>query len=191
MKINVLHIVSLLPILLTGCYYSKITLNEQDRSYIPYKDKKHELVFVNENKQYDTIVLYKSKGHPSNLDFYLDKRFGQTKDTKRYYLEAYETNVSKDFDRHRAKAPSEPYVKCNPFIFSFIKDQNDSLVHLYFSIDGRSNGDVYFPKWPIDTLRVGNVLYKDVINFDRLSWSLQYGLIRINEGGGRIWDLVN
>ncbi len=191
MKISILHLASLLPILLASCSYEKVVLNERDKTYIPYKHNRHELVFVNEDKKYDTLVLHKQLGQPSNSEFYYKKHYLGATDTKRSYLESYQTNVSETFDRQKAKAPGEPSIKRMPFVFAFNKNEKDSLINLYFSIDGRSTGYVFFPKWPTDTLRVGNRLYKDVITFDSLNWSLQYGLIRINEEGGRHWELVN
>jgi hypothetical protein len=191
MKIHVLQIVSLLSILLTGCYYSKITLNERERSYIPYKNKKQLLVFVNEDKKYDTVKLHRSITYSSNPDFYIDRKFDFTKEKKRPYYETYQTEVSEEFDNTIKKSKSgEPYIKRNSLVFTFNKHEHDTLMNLYYFIDGRSRGNVYFTHPAMDSLRVGNVLYKDVITFDRLSWSLQHGLIRINEGGGRVWDLV-
>lgn len=192
MKINALYFVALIPILLTGCYYGKVTLNDRDRLYIPYADKKQELVFVNEDKKFDTIKLHKTVARSSNLDFYINRRFGYTTEKKRPYYETYQTETGEAFDNTMRKSKSgEPFIKRSALVFAFNKHENDTLMNLYYFIDGRSRGSVYFSQPALDTLRVGDRLYKDVITFDRLSWSLQYGLIRIDDGDGRLWELVH
>jgi hypothetical protein len=154
-------------------------------------------VFINKAGITDTLVFEKRYARPSNFDFFIDKKLGHTDERKRPYYESYSTVTSLEKTIRRANA-KQPWMKYGPLIFTFFKTHDDQVVHLYYNVDGRWNGTIPLDSIAPTTLDLGQHSFKDVIviinnavdhlfNVDRIYWSLQHGLLRLDEKDGGCW----
>ncbi|MCB0409548.1 MAG: hypothetical protein KDD29_04975 [Flavobacteriales bacterium] len=175
-------------------------INSTDKALIPYQSEINDLIFKNTNGNIDTVRLFKKYNKTHNLDFFIDKNLSDRKsERKKPYYESYSTNNEVELNR-TIKNKNQPRLKYSPFIFSFNKYQSDSLLSLYYFIDGRWSGTIEFNKSVYETINVDGKIYSDIIiikndslklfEIDKMYWSVKSGLIQIDEKNGEKWVIV-